>query len=107
MHSVIGSAEDAPSDVVEVAKVALSVGRTVVNVAAISARGCWREPKLMVLGRVSLPGTDMAPGDVLSLPMVPTSVTLLGDHAISLHPVVFPARLVGAKASTLREFRQL
>ena len=26
------------------------------------------------------------------------------DHAISLHPVVFPARLAGAKASMLGEF---
>ena len=47
MHSVIGSTEDAPSDVVEVAKVALLVSRAVVNVSTISARLCWREPKLI------------------------------------------------------------
>jgi len=105
--SIIGSTEDAPSDVVEVAEVALSIGGAVVNVAAISARGCWREPKLMVLGRVSLPGTDLAPGDALSLSTVPTRVALLGDHAVSLHPVIFPARFAGAKASTFREFWRL
>ena len=40
MHSVVGSTEDTPSNVIEVAEVALSVGRAVVNVSAISARGC-------------------------------------------------------------------
>ena len=104
MHSVVGSAEDAPSNVVKVAEVALAVGQAVVDVAAISARGCWREPKLMVLRRVSLPGTDMAPGDLLPLPLVLTRVTLLGDHTISLHSVVFSARLAEAKASMLGEF---
>ena len=49
----------------------------------------------------------MTPGDALPLLSVPTRVTLLGDHTISLHPVVFPVRLAEAKALMLREFWQL
>ena len=57
--------------------------------------------------QVSLSGTDWAPGDLLSLRLVPTKVALLGDHTYSLHHVVLVAMLAGAKASMLGQFSWL
>ena len=104
---VVGSTEDAAPDSVKVANVALSICRAEVGVPAGVAGGSLGEPRLVRLGRVSLPSTDVAPGDPLPRPLVPTKVALFGDHTCSLHHIVLLARLAGAKASTLGWFSQL
>ena len=59
------------------------------------------------MGQVSLPSTDWAPGNSLSLTLVPTKVALFRDHTCSLHHVVLVARLAGAKVLMLGWFSQL
>ena len=103
----MGSAEDAAPDGVKVANVALLVCRAEVGVPTGVTGGSLGEPRVAWLGRVSLPGTDVAPGDSLSRTLVPTKVALFGDHTCSLHHVVLVARLAGAKASTLGRFSRL
>ena len=103
----MGSTEDAAPDSVKVANVALSICRAEVGVPTGVAGGSLGEPRVARLGRISLPGADVAPGDSLSRTLAPTKVALFGDHACSLHHVVLVARLAGAKASTLGQFSRL
>jgi hypothetical protein len=104
---VVGPIEEAPTNSVKVANVALSICRAEVDASTVVTGIGLVEPLLFRLRGVSLPYTPMAPGDALSLLSVPTKVALFRDHAVSLHHVVLVARLAGAKVSMLGRFCRL